>query len=106
MLHSMRLFPKMVDPEYWRRLWVEIKLVGQLMKDGRVPIYTKIIPFLVAVYLLSPFDLIPDVIPIFGQMDDFGLMVVSLSAFIRLAPSEVVDEYMPRDMEPKAQINQ
>ncbi len=44
MLHSIRLFPKMVDPEYWRRLWVEIKLVGQLMKDGRVPIYTKIIP--------------------------------------------------------------
>ncbi|MAU01450.1 MAG: hypothetical protein CL608_30285 [Anaerolineaceae bacterium] len=106
MVHSMRLFPKMVDPEYWRRLWVEIKLVGHLMKDGRVPLYTKAIPFLVGIYLLSPFDLVPDIIPVLGQMDDFGLLVISLSAFIRLAPPEVVDDYMPRDMALKAQINQ
>lgn len=106
MLHSLRLLPKLVDPAYWQRLWTEIKLVGHLMKDGRVPIYTKVIPLLVGIYLLSPLDIIPDVVPILGQMDDFGLLVVGLSAFIRLAPSEVVDDYMPRGMELKGQINQ
>ena len=50
---------------------------------------------LVAIYLLSPLDLIPGFLPVIGQLDDFGLLLVTLSTFIRLAPDEVVKQYLP-----------
>lgn len=106
MLNSLRLLPNLVNPGYWRKMGAEIKLVGQLMKDGRVPLYIKVFPVLVALYLLSPFDLIPGFLPIIGQLDDFGLLVISLSAFIRLAPAEVVADYLPQDIELEGQISQ
>ncbi|MCA9917202.1 MAG: DUF1232 domain-containing protein [Anaerolineales bacterium] len=106
MLQSLRLLPNMVNPNYWKKTWTEIKLVGQLMKDGRVPMYIKVLPVVVTLYLISPFDLIPGFLPVIGQLDDFGLLLMSLSAFIRLAPPEVVDEYKPKDMVIEGQINQ
>lgn len=51
-----------------------------------------------AIYLLSPLDLIPDFLPVIGQLDDFGLLLMALSAFIRLAPDDVVHEYLPQGM--------
>lgn len=106
MLQTLRMLPNMVNPNYWKKTWTEIKLVGQLMQDGRVPIYTKILPVLVGLYLVSPLDLIPGFLPVVGQLDDFGLLLVSLSTFIRLAPPEVVEEYRPKDVAIEGQINQ
>lgn len=99
MLLALKFLPNLVNPHYWKKMWAEIKLVGQLMSDGRVPIYLKIIPFLVGLYLLSPIDLIPSFLPIIGQLDDFGLLLVGLSTFIRLAPTDAVEDYLPADIE-------
>lgn len=99
MLLSLKFLPNLVNPNYWKKMWAEVKLVWQLMADGRVPIYLKIIPLIVGLYLLSPLDLIPGFLPIIGQLDDFGLLLVGLSTFIRLAPAEVIDDYLPNDME-------
>ncbi len=99
MLLSLKYLPNLVNPHYWKKTWAQIQLVWQLMRDGRVPIYLKIIPFVVGLYLLSPFDLIPGFLPMIGQLDDFGLLLVGLSVFIRLAPTDVIDEYLPQDVE-------
>lgn len=106
MLLSLRYLPNLVNPNYWKKMWAEIKLVLQLMVDGRVPIYLKIIPFAVGLYLLSPLDLIPGFLPIIGQLDDFGLLLVGLSTFIRLAPADVVDDYLPEDVELKGKTSE
>jgi uncharacterized membrane protein YkvA (DUF1232 family) len=63
------------------------------MGDGRVSLPLKIFPVLIALYLLSPLDLIPGFLPLIGQLDDVGLLLIGLSTFIRLAPDEVVAEY-------------
>lgn len=76
-------------------MWGQISLVGQLMKDGRVPFYLKVIPVVVALYLLSPLDLIPGFLPLIGQLDDFGLLMVGLSTFIRMTPDDVIADYLP-----------
>lgn len=94
MLLALKFLPNLFNPGYWKKTWAEILLVGQLMKDGRVPIYLKIIPVLIGLYLLSPLDLIPGFLPIIGQLDDFGLLLMGLSTFIRLAPDDVIDEYL------------
>jgi uncharacterized membrane protein YkvA (DUF1232 family) len=98
MLFSLRLLPNLVSPHYWKKMWTEIKLVWRLMKDKRVPFYLKAIPLIVALYLLMPFDLIPGFIPIIGQLDDLSILLLGLSAFVRLAPADVVDEYTPEDV--------
>jgi uncharacterized membrane protein YkvA (DUF1232 family) len=103
MLLALRVLPNLLNPNYWKKMWAEIALVWQLMRDGRVPIYLKIIPVLVALYLLSPLDLIPGFLPIIGQLDDFGLLLVGLSTFIRLAPKDVIEEYLPKDIELEGQ---
>jgi uncharacterized membrane protein YkvA (DUF1232 family) len=45
------------------------------------------------VYLASPLDLMPDLIPLVGQVDDIGLLVLSVFAFIKLCPQHLVDEH-------------
>ncbi len=103
MLVALRYLPNLVNPNYWKRTWHEIELVWQLMIDGRVPLYLKVIPFLVGLYLLSPLDLIPGFLPVIGQLDDFGLLLVALATFVRLAPSEVVADYVPSQALPGEQ---
>ena len=40
-----------------------------MLRDKRVPLYVKAIPFAVVVYLSIPFDIIPDFIPVLGYLD-------------------------------------
>ena len=88
-----RLLPNILSPGYWRRTWQELQLVWRLLRDPRVPAYQKVLPGLVLVYLLSPFDFIPGFLPIIGQMDDLALLLLALKLFTRIAPEEIALEY-------------
>jgi len=90
-----KLLPSVINPHYWKKTGDDLLLSWRLLGDGRVPLLLKVIPVLVVIYLLSPIDLIPGFLPVIGQLDDFGLLLVALAAFIRLAPDHVVDEYRP-----------
>lgn len=46
----------------------------------------------VAAYLLSPVDLIPDAIPIIGQVDDLSIAVLGLRHLLRAAGPRVVED--------------
>ncbi len=70
-----------------------LRLVWRLMRDGRVPIFLKVIPFAPIAYLLWPIDLLPDLFPFLGQLDDLGMFIAGMEAFIALAPREVVREH-------------
>jgi uncharacterized membrane protein YkvA (DUF1232 family) len=73
------------------------RLILRLMQDGRVPTWLKVgVPLLVALYFLSPVDLIPDFILGLGQLDDIGVILLGMALFIRLAPQLVVDEHRHR----------
>jgi len=70
------------------------RLVWRLLNDGRVPAWLKIgIPLIVLIYFITPVDLIPDFIPVVGQLDDIGVLLLGMSLMIRLAPQYVVDEH-------------
>lgn len=69
------------------------RLVLRLMGDKRVPIYLKALPIASLVYLVSPIDFIPDVIPVLTQIDDFAAILIGVETFIKLCPSEVVAEH-------------
>ena len=70
------------------------RLVWRLLNDGRVPAWLKIgIPLIVLIYFITPVDLIPDFIPVVGQLDDIGVLLLGMALMIRLAPQYVVDEH-------------
>ncbi len=61
--------------------------------DPRVPWYVKAIAIAVAVYALSPIDLIPDFIPVLGLLDEAILVPLAIKAMVRLIPPAIMDEH-------------
>jgi uncharacterized membrane protein YkvA (DUF1232 family) len=82
------------DPGFWREIWQQIRLVYYLIRDPEVPFYLKLIPFTAVLYLIFPFDIIPDIAPFFGQLDDLTALLVSSKVFVELAPQQVVAKHM------------
>jgi uncharacterized membrane protein YkvA (DUF1232 family) len=63
-----------------------------VLKDGRTPELRKLLLGLAIWYLLLPFDIIPDFIPVLGQLD-YAIIVPTLVILaLRMIPQEVVEE--------------
>lgn len=62
-------------------------------RDPRTPRAAKIVAGLVAAYALSPIDLIPDVIPVLGYLDDLLLVPLGIALAIRLVPPRLMDAF-------------
>lgn len=75
-------------------LWQQVRLVFYLVKDREVPIYLKALPFLGVLYALFPIDIITDIVPVLGQIDDLTLLLIGAKVFIEMAPPQVVARYM------------
>jgi uncharacterized membrane protein YkvA (DUF1232 family) len=58
--------------------------------DPRVPWYAKAFCAVVAAYALSPIDLIPDFIPVFGYLDDLVLVPLGILLAVRMIPLDVM----------------
>ena len=72
-----------------------IVLVSRLLRDERVPRRRKLLLVAVAAYLALPFDLIPDFIPIAGQLDDVLVVAFVLRRFLRSGGEPLVREHWP-----------
>ena len=82
--------------EMMRKMPAYARLIWALARDPRVPTQQKLVLGAIAGYLVFPFDIIPDFIPVLGQLDDLGVLIFGLDFFIRNAPKEVVEEHMSR----------
>lgn len=71
-------------------------VLWRLFRDPRVPLPPKLLPPLVLAYLAMPVDLIPDFIPVLGQLDDILIVALGAGLFIRLCPEGVVMEHVQR----------
>ena len=70
-----------------------LQLVWRLLNDSRVPFLIKLIIPAVIAYIVWPLDLIPDAIPILGQLDDIGIIFLGVRFFLQLCPADVVMEH-------------
>ena len=70
-----------------------IKLVGRLLRDPRVPRRAKIALGIAAAYVISPIDLVPEVIPVVGWADDVILVLFAIDSLIERAGPEIVEEH-------------
>lgn len=69
------------------------KLVTRLARDPRVPVRAKRLAAGLAVYAVLPIDLIPDLIPVIGVVDDLLALVVALAILVESSPKDVVAEH-------------
>lgn len=74
-----------------------LKLLFRLMKDGRVPLKDKALLGLVAAYVISPIDLIPDFGGLLGMVDDLYLVGLALGRLLASAGEDILLEHWDGD---------
>jgi uncharacterized membrane protein YkvA (DUF1232 family) len=74
------------------RLKSETYALYMAYRDPRVPWHARLFAALVVGYAFSPIDLIPDVIPILGYLDDLILIPLGVALAVRMIPDEVLSE--------------
>ncbi|HAF70995.1 MAG: hypothetical protein XD60_0440 [Acetothermia bacterium 64_32] len=72
-------------------------------RDPRTPWYAKLFMGLVVAHALSPIDLIPDFIPILGQLDDLVITPLGVALALKMVPAEVMADARKRAEESLSQ---
>jgi uncharacterized membrane protein YkvA (DUF1232 family) len=72
-----------------------VVLFGRLLGDERIPRRRKAVLGLLLAYLVMPIDLVPDFIPVAGQLDDAIIVVLGLRWVLRAGGPELVREHWP-----------
>ena len=72
-----------------------VRLLGRLLKDARVPTAEKGLFLAAIVYVISPIDLIPDIFPFIGQVDDIYMVALTLLRLVNRTDESVVRELWP-----------
>jgi uncharacterized membrane protein YkvA (DUF1232 family) len=70
-------------------------LFKRLLGDARVPWRRKALVALTIGYLAMPLDLVPDFIPVAGQLDDAIVVALALRALVRSGGHELMAELWP-----------
>jgi uncharacterized membrane protein YkvA (DUF1232 family) len=76
-----------------RALRREAALYYLAARDPRTPWLARAIVLVTVAYALSPLDLIPDVIPVIGYLDDLLIVPAGLLLARRLIPPEVLEAH-------------
>lgn len=68
----------------------ELLLVWALLRDARSPVSAKLVAIFAALYVISPIDLVPDVIPLLGWLDDGIVAMLLFKLAQRLLPADLL----------------
>lgn len=70
-----------------------VKLVYRLMRDPRLPRRSKMVLGAILGYIVVPIDVVPDFVPVLGQVDDLLLLAYGVRYIIEVAGAEIVLEH-------------
>ena len=70
------------------------RLFSRLIKDPRVGLAPKLVLAGSLLYLILPIDIVPDFLPVVGQMDDLAIIYFGAKLFLQLCPAEIVREHL------------
>ena len=65
-----------------------------MFEDDRIPMLIRVIPVLLILYLSMPLDILPDFIPVVGQIDDLLVVAVGAGLMLRLTPVTVLEQHI------------
>jgi len=79
--------------ELIKRLPRYARLSAALTRDPHVPARSKAMLGAGALYLVSPIDLVPGIIPVAGQLDDLYVLLTGLQQASRACPAPVIERH-------------
>lgn len=72
-----------------------VRLLRRLVADPALPRRPRVVLALLLGYLLSPIDLIPDVVPVLGYADDVIIAAIAIRSVVRHAGLDGVARHWP-----------
>jgi uncharacterized membrane protein YkvA (DUF1232 family) len=82
-----------VAADWAKRIKRDVVAIWIAARDPRVPWTPRLLAGTVAAYALSPIDLIPDFIPLLGQLDDLLIVAAGLWLAAKLVPDALMEEF-------------
>jgi uncharacterized membrane protein YkvA (DUF1232 family) len=70
-----------------------VRLYWRLFRDRRVSLWPKALLVAALAYVVVPFDLVPDAIPVLGELDDTVILLAAAHWFLQWCPPDVVAEH-------------
>jgi len=70
-------------------------LFGRLLKDPRVPRRSKVVLALLVGYLALPLDIVPDFVPVAGQLDDVIVVALAIRVLLMSGGEALAREHWP-----------
>ena len=74
----------------------KLRLAAALVREPRIPLLVRVLPPALVLYLAMPLDVIPDFIPVIGQLDDVLVLLVGVAVLLRFTPRAVLEEHLAR----------
>jgi uncharacterized membrane protein YkvA (DUF1232 family) len=74
-----------------------VRVVRRLAADRSLARGVRVRLWLLLAYLLSPVDLVPDVVPVLGYADDVIVVALALRSVVRRAGPEALERHWPGD---------
>jgi uncharacterized membrane protein YkvA (DUF1232 family) len=87
--------PDLTVREALRLLPDLVRMVHRLAADRTVPRGVRVRLWLLLAYLLSPVDLVPDVVPVLGYADDVVVVALALRSVVRASGAAAVERAWP-----------
>jgi uncharacterized membrane protein YkvA (DUF1232 family) len=69
------------------------KLLWKIVRDRRVSLFVRGGLVATAAYLALPFDVLPDWVPLLGQLDDFVVLTFGVRTLLRQVPDPILQEH-------------
>jgi uncharacterized membrane protein YkvA (DUF1232 family) len=70
----------------------ELQVLKYVAGHPRLPLRCKLLAGFLVAYALSPIDLIPDFIPVLGQLDDLVIIPVGIWILYKMVPTDILEE--------------
>jgi uncharacterized membrane protein YkvA (DUF1232 family) len=88
-----------------RHIPAYLRLLGGLLFDARVATWDKVLVVAAIAFVLSPADIIPNMIPVLGELDDLFILTLALQHLVAHADEQVLRDHWPGDPEELTQLS-
>ena len=72
------------------------RLAWRLVRDPRTPLRAKLILAACVLFIVSPINWLPNLVPVLGQLEDAALLSLGIELFLRNVPAELKAEHAAR----------
>ncbi len=72
-----------------------VRLVSRLARAPEIPRRVRVALFVLLAYLVSPIDIVPDIIPVLGYADDAVIVALTLRWVARHAGADALERHWP-----------